>query len=325
MRNSIIPIFLSHKGCPHQCVFCDQTAIAGESVSPADVPGIIEEGLKRCAPHIPQVAFYGGSFTALPEEEQNQFLDAVRPFLNRKSVSGIRLSTRPDAIDRSVVKRLKAAGVVEVELGAQSMEDDALRAAGRGHTSADTVEAVRILQENGFSVVLQMMVGLPCERDPIYTAREIIKLSPDAVRIYPIAVVDGTPLARLWREGKYTPLTLEQGVEICADLSKLFEENHIPIIRMGLNPSETLSRAVCAGVYHPAFGELVYAKRYYRKACVLLQGVQENATIIVPRGHTSRMVGQKKENLLRLEREFGIQITVKEGSVFDMAIERASC
>jgi len=325
LRNSILPIFLSHQGCPHQCVFCDQTAIAGQSVAPADVSRIIEEGLVKCAPKIPQVAFYGGSFTALPEKEQTEFLDAVRPFLDAGKVCGIRLSTRPDAIDETIAKRLKAAGVTEVELGAQSMEDAALKASGRGHTATDTVSAVRILKEYGFSVVLQMMVGLPGEQNSIYTAREIVKLSPDAVRIYPIAVVKGTPLERLWRDGKYVPLTLEQGVEICAKLSGLFEEHHIPVIRMGLNPSETLEQSVCAGVYHPAFGELVLSAQYYQKARGLLQGIQGKVTLIVPRGHTSRMVGQKRENILRLEREIGVQIAVKEGNVLNMEIERASC
>ncbi len=325
MRTSILPIFISHRGCPHQCVFCDQTTIAGNLVTPQEVPDLIEKGLFRCAPAVPQVAFYGGSFTALPEEEQAQYLDAVRPFLEDGRVCGIRLSTRPDAIDERVVKRLKEARVTTVELGAQSMEDSALKASGRGHTAADTVMAVKTLHEHGILVVLQMMVGLPGEQDPLYTARKIIDLSPSAVRIYPLAVVKGTPLERMWRAGKYVPLTLAQGVELCAKLSELFEMSKIPVIRMGLNPSNELDRAVCAGVYHPAFGELVSSHRYYQKARALLKGASGDVTLVVHPGRISCMVGQKRENILRLEREFNIRISVKEGNIPDGEIERASC
>lgn len=326
MRKAILPIFLPHLGCPHQCVFCNQHAIAGETVTRDMVQSRIAAGLKKCAPEIPQVAFYGGSFTALPAQLQEGYLSAVKPYLDRGEVSGIRVSTRPDAIDEEVIQRLCAARVDTVELGAQSMEEEALKASGRGHAAEDTVRAVNMLKSAGIAVVLQMMVGLPEERDPLYTARELIALAPCAVRIYPVAVVAKTPLEILWKEGKYRPLSISEGVSICAKLSELFEMHGIPIIRMGLNPSAELDRTVLAGVYHPAFGELVQSERYYEKAKRLLNGVQGSVILRVHPSRISCMVGQKKQNLLRLREEYGLNLCVKAGEVRDgeIQIERAS-
>lgn len=315
MKKSILPIFLSHQGCPHQCVFCDQTKIAGEAVSPDAIVTLIEEGLCACTPAIPQVAFYGGSFTALPEDLQEAYLQAVQPYLQSGRVSGIRLSTRPDAIDDRIIQRLKSAGVVEVELGAQSMDDVVLRASGRGHTAEDTRIAARKLKDAGFSLVLQMMVGLPQEKDPMDTARELIALSPDAVRIYPVAVVRGTPLEKLWNRGEYTALKLSQGVELCARLWEMFAKHGISVIRMGLHPSEALEVSVCDGVYHPAFGELVHAERYYQKARTLLQGLSGTVTLLVHPSRVSCMIGQKRKNIQKLEEEFPVKICVKQAVI----------
>ncbi len=171
-----------------------------------------------------------------------------------------------------------------------------------------------------------MMVGLPGETDPCITAREEIRLAPDAVRIYPVAVVSGTPLEIMWRKGLYQPLTLSQGVALCARLSDLFEQSGIPIIRMGLNPSDTLDASVCAGVYHPAFGDLVQSERYYRRAKTLLAKEQGNVTLLVHPRRVSCMIGQKKKNILRLQEECGLTVCVKAGNVKDgeIQIDRAS-
>lgn len=321
MKKSILPIFISHQGCPHQCVFCDQTKIAGAPVSPGEVVSLIEQGLLACSPEAPQVAFYGGSFTALPSDLQDAYLDAVGPYLQNGSVSGIRLSTRPDSIDDRVIERLKSKGVVEVELGAQSMDDAVLRAAGRGHTAEDTRSAARKLKRAGFSLVLQMMVGLPQEKDPMATAQALIALKPSAVRIYPVAVVRGTPLETLWRRGEYTALELSQGVLLCARLWELFQSHHIPVIRMGLHPSKDLDASVCAGVYHPAFGELVHAERYYQKARKLVKGLSGTITLLVHPSKVSCMIGQNRNNLEKLEQEFPIKLRVKQAAVLEEEIQ----
>ncbi|MBQ3055013.1 MAG: radical SAM protein [Oscillospiraceae bacterium] len=305
-------------------MFCNQNAIAGRPVSLEEVTEQIRIGLQKCAPAIPQVAFYGGSFTALSDEAQTAYLDAVQPFLKNGSVREIRLSTRPDAIDEACAARLFAAGVREIELGAQSMENPVLLASGRGHTAEDTRIASRIIKKFGFRLVLQMMVGLPGETSSKTTAHEIISLAPDAVRIYPVAVVKGTPLELLWREGQYQPLTLEQGVSICADLLELFSEHGIAVIRMGLHPTLELDHAVCAGVYHPAFGELVRSECFYRKARTILEKTEREQILMVHPSRLSCMIGQKKKNLIRLKEEFGQNIRVITGTVDENEIKRTS-
>ena len=289
-----------------------------------DVTEQIRIGLLKCAPQIPQVAFYGGSFTALPEALQTEYLNAVQPFLQNGSVREIRLSTRPDAMDESCAARLFRAGVREIELGAQSMENHVLLASGRGHTAQDTEAAAQIVKTFGFRLVLQMMVGLPEETSPIETAHRLIALRPDAVRIYPVAVVKDTPLEAMWKNGTYRPLSLERGVELCADLWELFAKADITVIRMGLNPTPELDRAVCAGVYHPAFGELVHSERFYRKARALLEVTDVEQTLVVHPSRLSCMIGQKKNNLIRLKKEFGEKLRIISGDAGEEEIKRTS-
>jgi histone acetyltransferase (RNA polymerase elongator complex component) len=123
------------------------------------------------------------------------------------------------------------------------------------------------------------------------------------VRIYPTAVLPDTPLYALWQAGKYTPLTNETAAEWCADALEVFLDHDIPVIRIGLNPSEELASAVAAGAYHPAMGELVYSEMWYRK---LLRAFQHGAPdrIYVPARELSRAIGHKKCNLLRLREQF---------------------
>jgi len=310
MKRSIIPIFIPHLGCPHNCIFCDQKQIAAPVVPDgAAVQAIIEGALPYAKS--PQVSFYGGSFTAIPREEMVEYLEAVRPYIRAGQCSSIRLSTRPDAIDREVLEILQAYGVRTIELGAQSMSDAVLRKAGRGHLAADTIRASRLIRQYGFELILQMMVGLPGSSyaDEIDTARALCALQPDGVRIYPTCVLAHTPLCDLYRRGAYTPLTIEQAVETCCDLADLFEGAGIPIIRMGLNPTEELSGgAVAAGPYHPAFGEMVMGERFYRAMLPRLPQDGRACEIIVPPRMLSIAIGQKKRNLRRFAERADVRI-----------------
>ena len=280
-RESIIPVFVPHLGCPNDCVFCNQRRISGSTVPAAarDVDKAIEDaaalprtGAKR------QLAFYGGSFTAIPIHEQMALLAAAKAHLDRGDIDSIRLSTRPDAIDGAVLKRLAEYGVETVELGAQSMCEEVLRLAGRGHTAQDVENASRMIKAAGFRLILQMMTGLPgdsIERS-VDTARRIIALEPDGVRIYPTVIVRDTALYDLWQAGRYKEHTVEDAVEYCARLVPLFEAAGIPVIRLGLNPTEELSSGAAAGgAYHPALGELVKSRIMLQKAQALLAGRSE--------------------------------------------------
>lgn len=312
-RQCIIPIFIPHLGCPHDCVFCNQKRISG-SLSPAgpeDVKAAIEKGLAICR-QPPQAAFYGGSFTAIPEREQISLLEAAYPYLQAGKLSGLRLSTRPDAIDGETLDRLGRYGVSTIELGAQSMVDRVLEQSGRGHRSEDTAKASSMIKERGFKLILQMMTGLPgssMELD-LETARRIIALRPDGVRIYPTVIIRDTALCDLWRAGKYPEHTVEDAVRVCAEILPLFEGGNIPVIRLGLNPTDDLSGGdAVGGAYHPALGELVKSRVMLNRARELLSAAEKGreATLAVSRLCVSQMVGQHRCNVLALRAEFGFE------------------
>lgn len=268
MKHYIIPIFVPHKGCPHDCIFCNQKKITGQNreITSSDVEKIIHEYLSTInkKESYVEVSFYGGSFTAIPIKQQNELLEVAKKFLDEDKIDAIRLSTRPDYINHSILNNLKSYGVKNIELGAQSMDDDVLKKLCRGHTSEDVKEASKLIKEYGFNLGLQMMIGLygDTEEKDIKTAEEIIKLKPNFVRIYPTLVVKDTYLEVLYNNGLYKPLEVEEAVEVSKKLYKLFMKNGIYIMRIGLQASEdfTLGKNVVAGPFHPAFRELVESK-----------------------------------------------------------------
>ncbi len=323
-RNSIIPVFVPHLGCPNDCVFCNQRRISGhiEPATAQTVKNAIEEaaaltpkGTKR------QLAFYGGSFTAIPEARQIELFEAAQPYLNDGTISSIRLSTRPDAIDAAVLKRLEKYGVEVVELGAQSMCDRVLSLSGRGHDSAAVEDASRLVKAAGFRLILQMMTGLPGDTDEscIETAKKIIALEPDGVRIYPTVIVRDTVLCDMWRAGTYKEHMVEDAVRVCAKIVPLFEAAGIPIIRMGLNPTEELSGGdALGGAYHPALGELVHSRIMLQRARTLLAGTEPDSRIVleVNRSDVSKMVGQHRCNVKVLTQEFSLmELKIREANV----------
>ena len=320
-RESIIPLFVPHLGCPNDCVFCNQRRISG-SLVPAtaeDVDKAIENaaalprnGAKR------QLAFYGGSFTAIPTEMQLELLGRAKCHIERGEIDSIRLSTRPDAIDHEVLNRLRFFGVETIELGAQSLDDEVLMLSGRGHTAEDVENASRLIKSRGFKLILQMMTGLPGdtpEKD-IETAKKIIALKPDGVRIYPTVIVRDTALFDMWQAGSYPEHTVDAAVQVCAELLPLFEAAGIPVIRLGLNPTDDLSGGDAAGgAYHPALGELVKSRIMLRQAEPLFAGIEPESrvTLEVGRGKSSQMVGQKRSNILYLKEKFALkELKVKE-------------
>ena len=242
-RAFILPVFVPHWGCPHACVFCNQRRISGAAM-PARAEDV-KKAIQEAAAFLPkggkrQLAFYGGSFTAIPVKEQEALLGAAKEALDRGEIDAVRLSTRPDAIDEAALSRLKAYGVETIELGAQSMDDKVLQFAGRGHTAYDVERASKRIKEAGFRLILQMMTGLPGSSDEsdAETARRLIALKPDGVRIYPTVIVRDTALFDMWQAGEYEEHTVEDAVRVCAKIVPLFEQAGIPIIRP-LNSSLT--------------------------------------------------------------------------------------
>lgn len=314
-RENIIPVFVPHLGCPNDCVFCNQRRISGQQEAATALT--VKQAMENAAALPPdgakrQMAFYGGSFTAIPVETQLELLTAAGEYMKRGELHSIRLSTRPDAIDGAVLKRLRAFGVETIELGAQSLDDEVLRLSGRGHTAADVENASRLIKAAGFKLILQMMTGLPgdTEEKCLETAKKIIALSPDGVRIYPTVIVKDTALYDLWQAGLYTEHSVEEAVSVCAKLLPLFDKANIPVIRLGLNPTDELSGGAAAGgAYHPALGELVKSRIMYERSRVLLEGVKPGSRVIlgVHKSRISQMTGQKRQNVLRLCEEFALK------------------
>ena len=318
-RPLIIPIFIPHAGCPHQCAFCNQMSITGQKPrlpSAGDIEKQIEMFLSYKKDHRNrvQVAFYGGNFLGLKDEAISRLLTETTRFVRDGRVDSIRFSTRPDTIDKFRLDIIREFPVKTVELGIQSMDDAVLTLAERGHTVKDTCHAAALLHEGNYDIGAQMMVGLPGDTHgrAMDTGRRIADLKPAFVRIYPTVVLAGSHLARWYETGRYAPLSLDACVTLVKELYLMFRRANIPVIRMGLQASEELDRSatVLAGPYHPAFGHLVYSDIFLDKAVSLLEkyppGDSTVVTLTVHPHSISRMRGLKNKNIQVLKKKYNI-------------------
>ena len=313
MRHINIPIFIPHLGCPNACVFCNQKKISGVNTFSIDtVRKNIEQALSTvCKDDEVEIAFFGGSFTAIDRNLMVELLKIGKRYMDEGLVSALRCSTRPDAIDCDVLTLLRDYGMKTIELGMQSASENVLMLSERGHTFSQTVYAAELIKSYGFDLVLQMMLGLPgaSHEDELYTAEQIVALGADAVRIYPTVVFYETKLCQMAKTGEYTPLSVQDAVKRASGVLRILNRNHIPVIRMGLCASDTLSSTdeVYAGVNHPAFGELVYSELYFEELVELLKErteVDDEVTVYVNFSELSRAIGHKKKNKLRLMEMF---------------------
>jgi histone acetyltransferase (RNA polymerase elongator complex component) len=317
----IVPVFVPHAGCPHLCVFCNQSTITGAlaaSLDPSNIHRQIATFLEGChnGPRPSQIAFFGGNFLGLSPACITALLSEAARFVADKRIDSLRFSTRPDTIDYERLGLLNGFPVRTVEIGVQSMDDGVLDLSRRGHTAVDTVRAANLVREAGYELGLQVMVGLPGDDEDISmeTARRVADLSPDFVRIYPTVVVAGSLLADWYREGVYTPWSLERAVAHTAKLYTFFQERKIRVIRMGLQATDDLrpGDTILAGPYHPAFGHLVHSRIFFEKTESLLVSRPELAGVeaIVLRVHPrdeSRLRGLKNENIRQLKECFGLE------------------
>ncbi|HET58024.1 MAG TPA: radical SAM protein [Deltaproteobacteria bacterium] len=286
MKHLIIPLFIMNRGCPNRCVFCNERITAGDFDPAVEAPVFrhtVESHLAGGRGRFDrvQVAFYGGNFTGLDLGNQQELLDLVQPYLERKEVDSIRLSTRPDHIDEPGLRFLKARGVRTIEIGAQSMNDEVLRLAGRGHDAAAVRRSVTLLKEEGFETGIHLMAGLPGDNKERFLegVDEIIGLAPDTVRIHPTIVLRGTILEKWYKEGRYHPLTLDEAVDLCAAALLRFKSAGIPVIRLGLHITDEMreSSNVVAGPLHPAFRSLAEEKLFLDAALELLKTIPPDA------------------------------------------------
>ena len=328
-KQYIIPIFVPHLGCPNDCIFCNQKSISGqkEQMTKEKAKEIIDKFLneiqRKAGEKEIEIAFFGGSFTAIEEEKQEQLLSTAYEYVKEGKVDSIRISTRPDCINRTILKRLKKYKVKTIELGVQSANDYILKRAGREHTFEDVKKASKMIRRYRFVLGHQMMVGLPesTRIDEINTAKKLIKLKPKMVRIYPVLVIKGTKLEKELQEGKYQPLTVVQAIETCKELVRMFDSKNIDIIRVGLQNTDEISdpnykeSEVVAGPFHPAFRQLVESAMWYdavvdkiKKLNVKVKEVQVTVNPI----DANNVIGHKKENIQKLKDTYDVDLIIKQ-------------
>lgn len=341
-KEYIIPIFVPHLGCPNACVFCNQVKISGEQkqVKAEDVKNTIEYYLNnfKKADNKIEVAFFGGSFTGIDRQLQEELLGAAYEYIKDGKVDSIRISTRPDYINKEILKMLKKYKVKTIELGVQSSNNYILERAKRGHTFEDVKKASKLIRFYRFNLGHQMMVGLPDSTllDEINTANDLIKLKPKIVRIYPVLVIKGTQLEEQYKEGIYEPLSVVQAVERCKEVANLFNKKKINIIRIGLQNTDEITdptdkdSEVIAGPYHPAFRQLVEGKMWYDSIVERIKRINtkvKEVQIEVNPDDVNNVIGHKKENILKLKEIYELDVIIKpnekiSNGKFEITVEK---
>lgn len=328
-KEYVIPVFVPHLGCPNDCIFCNQKSISGQKkkTTKEEAKQTIENFLNSIKDKDAkkEIAFFGGSFTGIDNKVQEELLQTAYEYVKNGQVDSIRLSTRPDYINKEILKKLKKYKVKTIELGVQSANDYVLGRANRGHTFKDVIKASKLIRRYGFNLGHQMMVGLPesTREDEINTAKALIKLKPKMVRIYPVLVIKGTKLEKECKEGIYEPLSVVQAVEICKQLVRLFTNKKIQVIRVGLQNTDEICEPgsneseVVAGPFHPAFGQLVESSMWYdaivEKIKKLNVKVKEVEVFVNPRD-VNNVIGHKKENIRKLRELYEVELIVKQDS-----------
>lgn len=327
-KQYIIPIFVPHLGCPNNCTFCNQKTISGQvnEVTAKDVKEIVEYYLDsfKEKDRYTEIAFFGGSFTGIELEKQEELLNSAYEFIKTKKVNSIRVSTRPDYIDKDKLKLLKKYKVKTIELGVQSTNDYVLRRCKRNHTFEDVKKASKLIRRYGFVLGHQMMVGLPESNllDEIRTAKDLAKLRPKIMRIYPVLVLKGTELEKEYADGTYFPLSVDQAVERCKELCYFFAKKRITVIRVGLQPTDTISdftknknSQVVAGPYHDTFRQLVEASINYDKIVNKIKSYNvkvKEVKIFTSPENVNNVVGYKRENIKKLKDYYDVDVKIEQ-------------
>lgn len=307
MKHANVAIFVPHTGCPQRCAFCNQNVISGaqDAPTPEEVEGICKKALGDLKEREKnsEIAFFGGSFTAIERSYMTALLDAALKYVGEEGFSGIRISTRPDCIDEEILVLLKEKKVTSIELGAQSMDDGVLQKNRRGHTSDDTVRATILIKQYGFSLGVQMMTGLygDTRAGSVKTAKKLASLAPDTARVYPTVVLRDTYLAKLYESGEYNPDGLNEAIETCCDILDIFEKANVRVIRLGLHASEFLQEQMVAGAYHPALRQLCESERICRN--IQRDAKSSKINVICNPKRLSDVLGQKRENIEKLRQQ----------------------
>ncbi len=322
MKHINVALFVPDEGCPHRCSFCNQKTISGKTrpLTVEDIEKAVETAVSTSECGEGEIAFFGGSFTAIERSYMLSLLEKGKEYVERGLFKGIRISTRPDCIDAEILTLLKENKVTSIELGCQSMDDEVLLLNERGHISSDVVNAAALIKEYGFEFGVQMMTGLygDTEEKALETAEKLISLKPDTARIYPTVVLENTRLAELYKKGEYTPQTTDEAADLCAKLLLMFHEADIKVIRLGLHSGGNVEEGFVAGAYHPAFRELAESRIYLRKIKEEIEKrnlSEGKIEVTVGSSYISMASGQKKSNINHLF-ALGYEVKIKGNSEY---------
>ena len=316
MKHINVALFVPDEGCPHRCSFCNQKTISGavHPLHPDEIDKAVNTALNSADCNEGEIAFFGGSFTAIDRMYMLSLLERANRYVKAGHFKGIRISTRPDCITEEILSILKQYGVTAIELGCQSMDDNVLALNTRGHSEADVYRSSDLIKSFGFELGLQMMTGLygDTEEKSIETARKIIAIKPETVRIYPTVVLEGTRLCELYRKGEYSPQTVDEASDLCKTLLKMFNSAGISVIRLGLHSGGNVDDGFVAGAYHPAFREICESKLYLEEVLSQLKekAINEGRIEITVGGRfVSMLTGQKKSNIYKLN-DMGYEVVI---------------
>jgi len=324
IKHFVIPVFVPHKGCPFDCIYCNQKKISGQvnEITEDSMRSTIETHLASIKDNsFVEIGFYGGSFTGIEKDQQLKLLKIANEYINKGKVHSIRLSTRPDYINTEILDYLKEYHVETIELGVQSLSDEVLKKSCRGHSVNDVITSSHLIKNSGFKLGIQTMIGLPgdSKSKDIYTAKKVVELKPDIVRIYPTLVIKGTMLETMYYNKEYIPLTLDDAVDICADLIQIYEENGITVIRVGLQTTENINEHsdVVAGPFHPALRQLAESRIFLKKVIdsIVKNKLEKEKGIVIKTGsrYISSVIGQKRTNICYLKEKFAFdEVKVRE-------------
>lgn len=322
MKHINVALFVPDEGCPHRCSFCNQKTISGKinRLKVGEIDAAVEIALGNIGCNEGEIAFFGGSFTAIERGYMLELLERAYHYVAKGLFKGIRISTRPDCINDEILDILKKYGVTAIELGCQSLDDEVLRLNTRGHTQYHVIYASELIKQKGFELGLQMMTGLYGDDDlkAVETAEKIISLKPSTVRIYPAIVLENTRLAELYKKGEYKPQTVEEAAELCKKLIVMFEKANIKIIRVGLHSGGNVDEGYIAGPYHPAFKEICESKIYLDNVIAQLSERSIKAGLIeitVGKPYVSMLTGQKRDNIKKLN-SMGYKVKIVQNSEF---------
>lgn len=334
MRPLIIPIFIPHAGCPFDCSYCNQRLIAGQSGGLPEA-GQIHETVRQWTTRSPgrsaEVAFYGGSFTMLPVEQQRRLLEAVQPLIQQQLVSSVRLSTRPDGLSDEILSFLAGYGVRTIEIGVQSLDDEVLELAGRGHSAADSLDALQRIMRAGFRTGAQLLPGLPGDtpEKALDSLQGVVRAGAQFVRIYPALALAGTGLAARYHAGQWQPWPLDVTIQLCARMLLFADQAGVPVIRLGLQSDDGLveGETVLAGPWHPALGQLVRNELYFCLVCAMASRLSGPIQRIACHPDRLSDVGGHGQRNLRRWRQQGIAIKTitADAALPDNAVRAETC